>query len=79
MNFSYEESKQCCMYHFKCKVYINRKMYKQLYEKDKTMLKTQIYQDVKEIFNKMMILNIDYEIDWKLQDYINAVKDITAQ
>ena len=77
MNFSYDESKQCCMYHFKCKVIRNKQQYMRLYEEDKTSLKAQIYQDVKDILDNMMIVNNDYFHDWKLQDYISIVKTIT--
>ena len=77
MNFSYNESKQCCIYHFKCRVYMNRNTYKQLYEEDKSTLINRIISDVKDILDNMMIVNNDYSHDWKLQDYISIVKNIT--
>ena len=91
MNISYEETKQCMLYHFKCKVLISKEHYLKMYNKtssrvegekiitfeNRRLLEATIRRDVKNIFDNYMILyNNDFRIDWKIQDFVDVVKKI---
>ena len=81
MDFTYDETKQCCLYHFKTKVRMNFGYYSRCFYKDdkhevriksefRTFLKETIYKDVREIFDKYIVMGcIDYLVDWKISDY----------
>ena len=90
MNITYHETKQCCLYHFKCKVLMNFKVYSNCFNKDnnnnifikdeyRTILKDLIYKDVLEVIDKYIIMGSDYTHDWKLTDYQYLLLDMMKE
>lgn len=89
MNITYDETRSCCLYHFKVKVLMNLESYSKYFVKDhkytfvkdeyKEILNKVICNDVLEIIDKYIPIGSEYRHDWKFIDYYYLLRDMMRE